>query len=164
MGKQQIIKEIIEDLLAIRQKKYDEYIDLLIEKEWATDAMNDGGGSSVWKEILHEVEGTKERDAKDIEDDFISEFDVPLVKLNNLLSEAERNDEVLEIEKRMARLHSKQFIGVKDFAEKYNDSPSTQKQYRSRLYDPLPYHQKVAGGKIMYIVDEVEKWRANNDK
>ncbi|MGB3961794.1 MAG: hypothetical protein WBK95_06125 [Sulfurimonas sp.] len=42
MSKQQIIKEIIEDLLTIRQKRYDEHIDLLIEKEWAVDIMNDG--------------------------------------------------------------------------------------------------------------------------
>lgn len=160
---QEVIKEIIEDLLNIRRIRYDEYMNLLTQKEWTEDIMNDGK-SSVFKEIFHEIEGTQKKDEHDILEDFVSEFDVPLVKLNNLLNNEDRNDEVLEIEKRMARLHSKQFISVKDFAEKYNDSPSTQKQYRSRLYDPLPYHQKVEGGKIMYSVEEVEKWRANNHK
>ncbi|MDQ1263845.1 MAG: hypothetical protein QG559_846, partial [Campylobacterota bacterium] len=64
----------------------------------------------------------------------------------------------------MARLNNKKILTVKDLEERYNISKSSQKQYRSRLYNPLPYHQKVLGGKIVYSVDEVEKWLENQYK
>lgn len=160
---QEVIKEIIADLLNIRRVRYDEYMDLLTQKEWTEDIINDGK-PSVFKEIFHEIEGTQEKNENDIMEDFISEFDVPLVKLNNLLNNEDRNDEVLEIEKRMARLNSKKILTVKDLEEKYNISKSAQQQYRSRLYNSLPYHQKVIGGKITYNLEEVEKWLENQHK
>lgn len=163
MQKMEAIKEIIEDLLKIRKNQYDQHIDLLIEKSWAEDIMNDGR-KPLFKEILHEINGTKEKDAEEIWEDFVTEFDAPLVKLNNLLEVKDRNDEVLEIEKNMARLNNKKILTVKDLEERYNISKSSQKQYRSRLYNPLPYHQKVLGGKIVYSVDEVEKWLENQYK
>lgn len=163
MQKIEAIKEIIEDLLKIRKNQYDQHIDLLIEKSWAEDIMNDGR-KPLFKEILHEINGTKEKDAEEIWEDFVTEFDAPLVKLNNLLEVKDRNDEVLEIEKNMARLNNKKILTVKDLEERYNISKSSQKQYRSRLYNPLPYHQKVLGGKIVYSVDEVEKWLENQYK
>jgi len=61
-------------------------------------------------------------------------------------------------------LQAKKIITVKEFAEIYSISKTSQQNYRSRLYDPLPYHQKVEGGKITYIVDEVEKWFENQHK
>lgn len=163
MQKIEAIKEIIEDLLKIRKNQYDQHIDLLIEKSWAEDIMNDGR-KPLFKEILHEINGTKEKDAEEIWEDFVTEFDAPLVKLNNLLEFKDRNDEVLEIEKNMARLNSKKILTVKDLEERYSISQSTQKQYRSRLYNALPYHQKVQNGKITYNVDEVERWLENQHK
>jgi len=53
-------------------------------------------------------------------------------------------------------MQSKKNITTKEFEEIYNISISSQKDYRGRLNDPLPYHQKVARGKIVYVVDEVE--------
>ena len=50
---------------------------------------------------------------------------------------------------------------VKEFAKIYDISKTSQQNYRTRLQDPLPYHQKVEGGKITYVVDEVEKWFEN---
>jgi hypothetical protein len=46
----------------------------------------------------------------------------------------------------------------------HNMSKTSQQNYRERLYDPLPYHQKVEGGKITYIVEEIEKWLENQHK
>lgn len=154
-----IIKETIADLLKIRQKRYDEYIDALIEQEWALDVLNDGHSKVRWD--FCEV---KKKDEKEIWDEFVTDFDLPLIKLNNLLSKQDQSEEVLQIEKNMARLHGKAYLSVKEFEEKYNMSKSSQQQYRSRLYDPLPYHQKVEGGKITYIVDEVERWFENQHK
>lgn len=153
-----IIKETIADLLKIRKRRYDEYIDALIREEWALDVLNDGHNHR-WD--LYEA---KKKDENEIWDEFVTDFDLPLIKLNNLLDKQDQNEVVLQIEKNMAKLHGKKYLSVKDFEEKYNMSKSSQQQYRSRLYDPLPYHQKVEGGKITYIVDEVEKWFANQHK
>ncbi|WP_418640631.1 helix-turn-helix domain-containing protein [Sulfurimonas sp. ST-27] len=64
----------------------------------------------------------------------------------------------------IAVLQVKKNITVKELAELYNISKTSQQNYRSRLYDPLPYHQKVKGGKITYIVEEVEKWLKNQHR
>lgn len=154
-----VIKAIINDLLTVRQKRYDEYIDSLIREEWALDALNADSSGFTW-----DFCETKKKDEKEIWDEFVTDFDLPLIKLNSLLEKQHQNDEVLQIEKNMAKLHGKKYLSVKEFEEKYNMSKSSQQQYRSRLYDPLPYHQKVEGGKIVYIVDEVEKWFENQHK
>jgi hypothetical protein len=151
------IKEIITDLLKIRQKRFDEYIEALIEKDYAIDAMNDGAVG-----FSFDFEEKKSEDQ--IWNEFVSDFDLPLIKLNNLLDKQDQSEEILQIEKNMVKLHGKKYLSVKEFEEKYNMSKSSQQQYRSRLYDSLPYHQKVEGGKIIYIVDEVEKWFENQHK
>ena len=61
-------------------------------------------------------------------------------------------------------IQAKKNITVKEFAEIYNISKTSQRDYRSRLNDPLPYHQKVLGGKIVYVVAEVEQWFENQHK
>ena len=61
-------------------------------------------------------------------------------------------------------IQAKKNITVKEFTDIYNISKSSQRDYRSRLNDPLPYHQKVAGGKIVYVVEEVEKWFQNQHR
>lgn len=91
-------------------------------------------------------------------------LDNSLVKLNGLLSKKDQYLEVLDIEEQMRKMQAKKYITRKEFAEIYNISISSQDVYRGRLYDPLPYHQKVAGGKVVYVVDEVEKWFANQHK
>jgi len=155
-----VIKEAIHDLLKIRQKRYDEYMDSLIREEWALDVANNGHKPTN-TDVL---ESEKKRDGNDIWDEFVTDFDLPLIKLNNLLGKQDQSEEILQIEKNMAKLHGKKYLSVKEFEEKYNMSKSSQQQYRSRLYDSLPYHQKVEGGKIIYIVDEVEKWFENQHK
>lgn len=155
-----VIKEAINDLLKIRQKRYDEYMDSLIREEWALDIANNG----YMPTNTDIIESEQKRDENDIWDEFVTDFDLPLIKLNNLLGKHDQNEEILQIEKNMAKLHGKKYLSVKEFEEKYNMSKSSQQQYRSRLYDSLPYHQKVEGGKIIYIVDEVEKWFENQHK
>jgi len=154
-----VIKEAINDLLKIRQKRYEEYIDSCIGQEWALDVLNNGHNP-----INTDVFEAEKKDEKDIWNEFVTDFDLPLIKLNSLLDKQNQSEEILQIEKNMAKLHGKKYLSAKEFEEKYNMSKSSQQQYRSRLYDSLPYHQKVEGGKIIYIVDEVEKWFENQHK
>ena len=94
----------------------------------------------------------------------IEAFDIPLVRLNKLLERPDQFEEVLEIEKQMTKLNAKKVITVKEMTEIYNISKTSQQNYRGRLYDPLPFHQKVLGGKITYVVKEVEEWLENQHK
>lgn len=102
--------------------------------------------------------------SKNKHDAMYKRLDNSLVKLNALLSKKDQYLEVLDIEEQMRKMQAKKYITRKEFAEIYNISISSQDVYRGRLYDPLPYHQKVAGGKVVYVVDEVEKWFANQHK
>lgn len=87
-----------------------------------------------------------------------------MIELNNLLDKEDKNIEVLKLEERMKEIQVKKFITVKEFEKIYNISSSSQKGLRGRLNDPIPYHQKVQGGKIVYVVEEVEKWFENQYK
>lgn len=79
---------------------------------------------------------------------------------NKLYSQFYKEDTTSQIEK----IQAKNNITIKEFVEIYNISKTSQQSYRSRLYDSLPYHQKVEGGKIVYVVEEVENWFANQHK
>jgi len=68
-----------------------------------------------------------------------------IVKLNLLLPYLERDKEVIAIDQQIKKIQAKNNITVKEFTEIYNISTSSQRDYRSRLQDSLPYHQKVAG-------------------
>ena len=81
-----------------------------------------------------------------------------IVKLNKLNNKPISKVENIEI------LQAKKILTVKEFAEIYSISKTSQQNYRARLHDPLPHHQKVEGGKITYVVDEVEKWFENQHK
>lgn len=70
------------------------------------------------------------------------------------------NDEV----NYMSKIQSKKYINVKEFEEIYDISKSSQRDFRGRLHNPLPYHQKVFRGKILYDVSEIEKWFENEYK
>jgi len=158
------VKEIIEDLLDLRQKRYDEHIALLTREQNALDAASDSNARSWVQEIMIEEGYEKEENEITVLEEYIADFDKPLVKLNNLLDVKERNQKVVEIEQQLAKLNAKKILTVKEFSDKYSIGKTSQQNYRQRLRDPLPYHQKVEGGKITYYVDEVEKWFENQYK
>ena len=96
---------------------------------------------------------------------FVSKKNINLmIQLNNLLDKEDKNIEVLKLEEKMKEIQVKKFITTDEFEKIYNISKSSQRDYRSRLYNPLPYHQKIAKGKIVYVVEEVEKWFENQYK
>ncbi len=64
---------------------------------------------------------------------------------------------------RMRKIQEKDIINVKEYTEIYGDSKTTQKNDRGKRNNPLPYHQKVEGGKITYKVSEIEEWQVNNN-
>ena len=137
------IQELIEYLLRIRERE-------LIENESNSYLINSFPENNF--DLQKENNETMQR------------FDERLITLNNLLKKEQRNQDVLNIEAEMRKIQAKKYISVKEFSEIYNISKTSQQNYRSRLYDPLPYHQKVIGGKITYNVEEVEKWFGNQHK
>jgi ABC-type transporter lipoprotein component MlaA len=142
------IKSIIEDLLELRKKEIEKnkFLEMpLIASEELRDSL---------------TEKIKQRN----DDNTIEAFDIPLIKLNNLLKKPDQFEEVLEIEKHMKKIHSKKYITVQEMIEIYNISKTSQQNYRGRRNDPLPYHQKVQRGNITYIVEEVEEWLENQHK
>lgn len=84
------------------------------------------------------------------------------INFDQLKKDAEQ--EILEVQKQMAKIQSKKIISVREFTDIYGDSKTTQQNYRGRMHDPLPYEQKVEGGKVTYIVEKVEQWKANQYK
>lgn len=91
-------------------------------------------------------------------------YDQPLIKLNNLLKQEDKYKEVLDIEAEMRKIQAKKYITTDEMVEIYNISISSQRDYRGRLNDPLPFNQNKFRGKITYTVEDVEKWRKKNNK
>lgn len=119
-------------------------------------------------DLISEEELSKVDEKLDKANDLINFYDNKhfelMFKLNNLLNYKDKNKEVLKLEEKMREIQVKKFITVRDFEKIYNISSSSQKGLRGRLNDPIPYHQKVQGGKIVYVVEEVEKWFENQYK
>jgi hypothetical protein len=84
------------------------------------------------------------------------------IDFDQLKRDAEQ--EILDVKKNMAKIQAKKIISVREFTDIYGDSKTTQQNYRGRMHDPLPYEQKVEGGKVTYIVEKVEQWKANQYK
>jgi len=91
-------------------------------------------------------------------------YDKPLIKLNSLLKYEDKYKEVLDIEAEMRKIQAKKYITTDEMVEIYNISISSQRDYRGRLNDPLPFNQKKFRGKITYTVEEIEKWLENQGK
>jgi hypothetical protein len=64
----------------------------------------------------------------------------------------------------MRKIQAKKYITTDEMVEIYNMSISSQRDYRGRLNDPLPYNQKKFRGKITYTVEEIEQWLKNQGK
>ena len=141
------IKEVIEELLKLRIEKLHQ--DRIVQ-------LSSYGSSKNYDD--------KRKAMKKHQLKTISMFYKPLVKLNHLLDKKEQNKEVIDLEQQMKKIQAKKYISVKELSEIYNISKTSQQNYRSRLHDSLPYHQKVEGGKITYIVEEVEKWLENQHR
>ena len=134
------IKQILEDLLKARNKILDELF-----------IVND-----IFRN--YNIEENKLQQIQ-----FIEDYDIPLIKLNNILEKEEQFQEILEIEKEMKKLQSKRYINVKEFTEIYGFSSDWQKNRRSRIHYPLPFIQTSHSGKITYEVSVVEMWFENNN-
>jgi hypothetical protein len=142
-----VIKEVIEDILELRKKKL------------RTDIYDD---TSFF--YPNEKSQNEKKDRIDYRQErTIKEYDIPLIKLNNILEKKEQYQEVLEIEKQMKKLQSKKYITVKEFTEIYGFSTDWQKNRRSRIHQHLPFRQTTNNGKITYEVSEIEIWFENNN-
>lgn len=81
--------------------------------------------------------------------------------IKNLCLEVKTIKEMLEkLFTQKDNVEAKKNLSVADFAQKYNIGKTQQQALRD--FKKLPYHQLVEGGKITYIVEEVEKWFKNN--
>lgn len=85
-----------------------------------------------------------------------------LIDLLDKNSQKEYKDRLIKIN--IEYIQKKKYLNVNEFAEVYHMSKTQQQTRRGRLHDPLPYHQHVEGGKILYDVEEVEKWKQNGNK
>lgn len=142
----EIIKEVIDDILKLRKKK----LKLDINDDSSFFYPNEKSQNEKKERIEYRQQRT------------IYEYDIPLVKLNNLLKIEDRYQEVLEIEKEMTRLQAKKYITVKEFTEIYGKSADWQRNRRGRIRNRLPFMQEKLGSGIMYKVEDLEVWFQNN--
>ncbi len=110
-----------------------------------------------YEDIL-EVEDTYQRLLKNYSD-LIEVYD-KLATTKEEQKKFKKLEEKIDIE----FAQKKKYITTKEFAEIYNMSSKIQYNRRGRLHNPLPYHQGVKDGKIVYVVEEVEKWFDNEHK
>lgn len=54
-----------------------------------------------------------------------------------------------------------EYIGVKELEKRFNIKERSQKSYRGRIKNPLPFYQDTKNGKIRYKVTEIEEWLSN---
>jgi hypothetical protein len=176
----QVIEDVIEDLLKLRTELFEKKADELIELDWLQSTfmgMKPKGKWSILEETKKELNPfddedpfidnkpeIKEDNQNELWDEYVTAFDIPLVKLNNLLKVEDRKSEILKIEAKMSKIQHKKLINVKEFTELYGFSSDWQKNRRGRLNDHLPYNQNMVNGKITYNIDEVEIWFENNHK
>jgi len=50
------------------------------------------------------------------------------------------------------------YLNTKELEKRFDIKERSQKAYRGRIKNPLPFYQDGAGGKIRYKVSEVEEW------
>lgn len=113
---------------------------------------------------------------KNVENETINEF---IDDINVFLDFAYENDfieekicihkikksrEIKYTKDHIEKIQAKKVLTVQELEVIYSIKKTTQQNYRSRIHDPLPYHQKVENGKITYLVDEVEKWIKNQHR
>lgn len=142
----EIIQEAVKDIIKFRKEEFSELIDISFSNNEA----------SIKKNISPMYHNKRT----------LTKYFKTIMKLNKLLKEQDR----IDIAEEMKKIQVKKYITVKEFAEKYNISVSSQKGLRARLNDPLPFLQnkedgsgnKIVGGKITYDVEEIEKWMDNN--
>jgi len=103
-------------------------------------------------------------DLEEVNQSTMEKYDNRLIALNNLLKREDKYEEVLDIEAQMRKIQAKKYITTDEMVEIYNISISSQRDYRGRLNDPLPFNQKKFRGKITYTVEEIEQWLKNQGK
>lgn len=168
------IREVIDYLLELRADLAYEEVDR--QKKWSIERKQ-----KYVSDILNTMDYIIGNFGDNLNDDLdlsrLVDIDDKLIKLNSLLSIEEKEPKVIYIEKQIIKvkeviglaeqqkkIQAKKIISAKEFTEIYGDSKKSQENYRGRLNHPLPYRQKVEGGEITYIVDEVEKWLENGHK
>jgi hypothetical protein len=65
---------------------------------------------------------------------------------------------------KLQKTQLKKFISVDEFSEIFGYSKSSQQNFRSRLYNPIPFLQDKKKGKIIYDIEKVKLWLTNNSK
>lgn len=153
------------------KKLIKDIINELYETNYELDCLTLSYNSEFIPEMVHDIDFEYDSitDEKILKSNDIYNFmsdknSKLMIKLNHLLDLKDRDERVNLIEQKITELQLKKNITVKEFEIKYNISTSSQRDYRSRLNNPLLYHQKIRGGKIVYVVEEVEQWFKNQYK
>lgn len=95
----------------------------------------------------------------DIWNEYSTNFDESIIRLNNLLEKADQLDQVNE----MTLINTKEYLTRSEFHKRYGIGRTTQDELRMRNEDPLPYVQLAKpNGTIKYRVEDVEIWIRRN--
>lgn len=161
------LKDLVDDLFEQSKNYYYDMIEFFINKELLIE--NEiGYDEDIENFNPHYInKNFKDLEIKSLYDKFESKLTQDLeilTSLNELLSKHYKNEEIQQFKENIIKIETKRFITTKQFEEKYNVSISSQRDYRGRKNDPLPYRQIKFRGSITYDVDKVEKWFENQHK
>lgn len=91
-----------------------------------------------------------------------SNLEEMIIKLSKQITK--QNTEMKDINDYIkSNTNNKEKITIKEFTAIHKYGDDKQREFRERVIDPLPYLQTKAGGKITYIVKEVDKWLERNN-
>lgn len=164
---QKEIKEIINDFIEVEKNYYYKMIEFFVEKKFLIENEQDYNESDDNYEPFYINSEFKDEHIKSLYNTFENTMNENLSllnKLNSLQSKNNQNEEITKLQQQMLKIQVKEYITTKEFEEKYNISISSQRDYRGRKNDPLPFRQIKFRGTITYDVEVVEKWLENQYK
>lgn len=91
----------------------------------------------------------------------LEEMSNQMLELTKMLLEQKNTSMSVKAEEQQV-VEQKTHLSVAEFTAKWKKSRETQRQWRKRHHDPLPFRRFNGNGRIYYIVEEVEQWLENN--
>lgn len=84
-----------------------------------------------------------------------SKLDNQTIQLSTIAAQILEQNEKLN-----ALTTQSEYIGTKELEKRFDIKERSQKAYRGRVKNPLPFHQDVENGKISYKVSDIEEWKS----
>jgi len=103
-----------------------------------------------------EVTSAIKQEIRDTQDNLKDKLEVIDNKTTKVVNNTEK---LLKTHNSTGKKLDKEFLSTEDIEMLYSISKSSQKGFRNRIKDPLPYHQEKVGAKITYKKTEVDEWK-----